>query len=184
MIEVTSLQGAVLAFLSVSTVSFICALCIRCRKKTMIVQESNQLYVPQIFHRGGSKFAVTRSKTVTRTNQMSTNPCQSSGEITVAHTPKSQLETAVQDQGGSYENIKQSIHGSMEPTYVDPISTPPHNNNVLHDDDIGDYANIFPTQDVQHDSDSYDYENTEFLQNSKPDDDDEPDYVNADTANN
>lgn len=115
---------------------------------------------------------------------MSTNPCQSSGEITVAHTPKSQLETAVQDQGGSYENIKQSIHGSMEPTYVDPISTPPHNNNVLHDDDIGDYANIFPTQDVQHDSDSYDYENTEFLQNSKPDDDDEPDYVNADTANN
>ncbi|MCI4386571.1 hypothetical protein PGIGA_G00063950 [Pangasianodon gigas] len=179
MIEVTSQQGAVLAFLSVSTLGFICALCVRCRKKSMIVQENNQLYIPQVFHREGSMFAVTRSKTVTKTNQMSTDPCQSSGNF--AHTFHSQLDSAFQDSGGSYQNIPKPTCSSTEPTYVDPIATPPNKVTVL-DDDAGDYANIFPTQDVDHDSDSYDYENTEFLQNSKIDDDDEPDYVNAETT--
>ncbi|XP_053096348.1 LAT2 domain-containing protein isoform X4 [Pangasianodon hypophthalmus] len=149
MIEVTSQQGAVLAFLSVSTLGFICALCVRCRKKSM-----------------------------TKTNQMSTNPCQSSRNF--AHTFHSQPDS-LQDSGGSYQNIPKPLSGSVEPTYVDPIATPPNKGTVL-DDDAGDYANIFPTQDVEHDSDSYDYENTEFLQNSKIDDDDEPDYVNADTT--
>ncbi|XP_046723198.1 LAT2 domain-containing protein isoform X2 [Silurus meridionalis] len=179
MIEITSQQGVVLALLSVSAVGFICALCIRCRKKSMIVQENNQLYVPQVFQREGSRFAVTRSKTVMKTNQINPNQCASSGDF--AHASNSRL-TSIQEAGDSYQNIPKSISGSMEPTYVNPIATPPHKNSALDDDD-GDYANIFRTQDVEHDSDSYDYENTDFLQNSKNDDDDEPDYVNADAPN-
>ncbi|XP_046723196.1 LAT2 domain-containing protein isoform X1 [Silurus meridionalis] len=180
MIEITSQQGVVLALLSVSAVGFICALCIRCRKKSMIVQENNQLYVPQVFQREGSRFAVTRSKTVMKTNQINPNQCASSGDF--AHASNSRLTSAIQEAGDSYQNIPKSISGSMEPTYVNPIATPPHKNSALDDDD-GDYANIFRTQDVEHDSDSYDYENTDFLQNSKNDDDDEPDYVNADAPN-
>ncbi|XP_060792152.1 LAT2 domain-containing protein isoform X2 [Neoarius graeffei] len=174
MIEVTSQQGAVLAFLSVSTMSFICALCICCRKKSKIVQENSQLYIPHVFHREGSRFAVTRSKTVTKTNQMGTTPCSSSGNL--ADTSNSQLNSP-QDTGSSYQNIPKEV--CVEPTYVHPIANSPQQKSAL-DDDTGDYANIFRTQHIQHDSDSYDYENAEFLEHSKIDDDEEPDYVNAD----
>ncbi|XP_060792153.1 LAT2 domain-containing protein isoform X3 [Neoarius graeffei] len=146
MIEVTSQQGAVLAFLSVSTMSFICALCICCRKKSM-----------------------------TKTNQMGTTPCSSSGNL--ADTSNSQLNSAPQDTGSSYQNIPKEV--CVEPTYVHPIANSPQQKSAL-DDDTGDYANIFRTQHIQHDSDSYDYENAEFLEHSKIDDDEEPDYVNAD----
>lgn len=44
MIEVTSQQGAVLAFLSVFTVGFICALCLRCRKKSSEWQTTHMLF--------------------------------------------------------------------------------------------------------------------------------------------
>ncbi|KAK3524351.1 hypothetical protein QTP70_028042 [Hemibagrus guttatus] len=50
MIEVTSQQGAVLAFISLFTMGFICALCVCCKKKSLIVQENNQLYIPQILN--------------------------------------------------------------------------------------------------------------------------------------
>ncbi|XP_058272085.1 LAT2 domain-containing protein isoform X6 [Hemibagrus wyckioides] len=52
MIEVTSQQGAILAFLSLSTVVFICALCVCCRKKSL-----------------------------TNANQISSNLSQSSGNV-------------------------------------------------------------------------------------------------------
>ncbi|KAM9450797.1 uncharacterized protein Hap1MRO34_021284 isoform 1-T1 [Clarias gariepinus] len=179
MIEVTSQQGAVLAFLSLSTMVFFSALCMWCRKKSMIVQEANQLYVPQVLERGGSRMVVTHSKKVTKINQTNTSQCQSSGNF--APTSNSRLD-CVQEQPGSYQNIPKSVRGSLEPTYVDPIATPPHQISVMADD--AEYANILKTEVVDHDSDSYDYENTEFLHNSKMDDDDEPDYVNADTTDN
>ncbi|XP_058272079.1 LAT2 domain-containing protein isoform X1 [Hemibagrus wyckioides] len=173
MIEVTSQQGAILAFLSLSTVVFICALCVCCRKKSLIVQENNQLYIPQILHREGSRFAVTRSKTVTNANQISSNLSQSSGNV--AHTSNSQLESAVPDLEGSYQNVsKPANHGIMDATYVDPIATPPNNNSALD----SEYANIYRPEDIDHDS-SEDYENTEFLQKHQIDDNDESDYVNV-----
>ncbi|XP_058272082.1 LAT2 domain-containing protein isoform X4 [Hemibagrus wyckioides] len=164
MIEVTSQQGAILAFLSLSTVVFICALCVCCRKKSLIVQENNQLYIPQILHREGSRFAVTRSKTVTNANQISSNLSQSSGNV--AHTSNSQLES-VPDLEGSYQNV--SKRG-----FIDPIATPPNNNSALD----SEYANIYRPEDIDHDS-SEDYENTEFLQKHQIDDNDESDYVNV-----
>lgn len=170
MIQFTSQQDAVLVFLSFCTVGFICALCIRGRRKSLIVQENNQLYIPQILD--GSNFAVTRSKTVTRANQISTKK----GNDT--HPSNLQLESAAQNLEGSYQNITKPDYGSMEPTYVDPISTPPGENNVLVND--CEYVNIFRTQNIEHDSS--DYENTEFL-HMHADDDDDPDYVNASLTN-
>ncbi|KAK2827242.1 hypothetical protein Q7C36_018168 [Tachysurus vachellii] len=177
MIEVTSQQGAVLAFMSLSTVGFICALCMRCRKKSMIVQENSQLYVPQILHREGSRFAVTKSKTVMSANQITTNQPESSGNV--ANPSVRQLDSAVQDLEGSYQNVSKSNRGSMEPTYVDPIATPPDKNSALND---SEYANIYRPQEIKHDS-SEDYENTEFLQTHKTDDNDESDYVNIESTN-
>ncbi|XP_047661747.1 LAT2 domain-containing protein isoform X2 [Tachysurus fulvidraco] len=177
MIEVTSQQGAVLAFMSLSTVGFICALCMRCRKKSMIVQENSQLYIPQILHREGSRFAVTKSKTVMCANQISTNPPESSGNV--AHPSYRQLDS-VPDLEGSYQNIAKSNRGSMEPTYVDPIATPPDESSALNND--SEYANIYRPQEIKHDS-SEDYENTDFLHTHKTDDNDESDYVNIESTN-
>ncbi|XP_062868236.1 LAT2 domain-containing protein [Trichomycterus rosablanca] len=157
-----SQQEAVLAFLSLTIVGFICAICLRCKKNSMIVQENNQLYQEHVFQRAGSRFAVTRSKTVTRTNEMRSR--------NFANTTNPQLQTQT-DLQTSYQNIPKS---TLEPMYIDPRSSPPYSNTVL---DNGEYENVFPTEVINHDSDSYDYENTEFLQ--KQADEDEPDYVNA-----
>ncbi|XP_047661751.1 LAT2 domain-containing protein isoform X5 [Tachysurus fulvidraco] len=148
MIEVTSQQGAVLAFMSLSTVGFICALCMRCRKKSIMCA-----------------------------NQISTNPPESSGNV--AHPSYRQLDS-VPDLEGSYQNIAKSNRGSMEPTYVDPIATPPDESSALNND--SEYANIYRPQEIKHDS-SEDYENTDFLHTHKTDDNDESDYVNIESTN-
>ncbi|XP_072230808.1 uncharacterized protein [Leuresthes tenuis] len=66
-----SLLAAVLTVVSVASLSLVSLLCLRCKSKKKIIQEENHVYDPQTFQRGGSKFAVMGSKTVTRTNQLS-----------------------------------------------------------------------------------------------------------------
>ncbi|KAI4891406.1 hypothetical protein NFI96_026100 [Prochilodus magdalenae] len=139
MVEVTSQQGAVLAFVSVATLGFVSAICLGCRKKSRF--ERFQFFI------------------LNGTYDTHSNPYPS--------------------------NLLAAIFGTMEPTYVHPIPTPPYKSppDELTDNDAdgGAYENVFPTKDIDHDSaDSYDYENAPF-QNNRDDDDetDEPDYVNA-----
>ncbi|XP_072517956.1 uncharacterized protein [Salminus brasiliensis] len=176
MVEVTSQQGVVLAFVSLATLGLISAICLGCRKKNKIVQEDNQLYIPQVFQREGSRFAVTRSKTVTRPNQITPDQSQSFGNI--GHVSQIQ-PPAFQETHSSYQNIPKSICGSLEPTYVHPIQTPPSKGlpDEMDDLDAGSYENVFPAKYFDHDSDSYDYENAQYLSNNA--EEDEPDYVNT-----
>ncbi|XP_022531769.1 LAT2 domain-containing protein isoform X2 [Astyanax mexicanus] len=175
MVEITNQQGAVLAFVSLATLGLVSAICLGCRKKSKIVQEDNQLYIPQIFQREGSRFAVTRSKTVTRPNQITSDQSPSFGNT--GHASHIQPQ-AVQDTHSSYQNLPNSICGSLEPAYINPIPTPPSKDlpDELMDIDAGAYENVFPAKYIDHDSDSYDYENAQYLQNN---DDDEPDYENT-----
>ncbi|XP_036444625.1 LAT2 domain-containing protein isoform X2 [Colossoma macropomum] len=175
MVEVTSQQGVVLALVSLATLGFVSAICLGCRKKSKIVQEDNQLYIPQIFQREGSRFAVTRSKTVTRPNQITSEASPTVGNSQRASYVQPQ---AVEDIQGSYQNISKPCCGSLEPTYVHPIPTPPVPDELTDNDIDGDaYENVFPTKNIDHYSDSEDYENADFLKSK--DDEDEPDYVNA-----
>ncbi|XP_041742266.1 LAT2 domain-containing protein isoform X2 [Coregonus clupeaformis] len=160
MITIFSLQGAVLAIVSVASLSVFFTFCLWCRRKTKIIHEENQIYDPQIFHREGSRFAVMRSKTVTRPNQI------------VRDLPPTPVEKTPQAQ-----------MGSIEPTYVDPIPALVYQNvnesrNAETDGD--QYENVFPSIDtISRDSDGSDYENSEFLAQVKMGlEDDEPDYVN------
>ncbi|XP_059207688.1 uncharacterized protein LOC131986646 isoform X1 [Centropristis striata] len=70
MIGNSSVLAAVLTVVSVVSLSLLSVLCLRCKKKNKIIHEEHQIYDPQIFQRGGSVFAVTQSKTVTRANQI------------------------------------------------------------------------------------------------------------------
>ncbi|KAL7844316.1 hypothetical protein SRHO_G00228550 [Serrasalmus rhombeus] len=175
MVEVTSQQGVILALVSLVTLGFVSAICLGCRKKSKIVQEDNQLYIPQIFQREGSRFAVTRSKTVTRPNQITSEASPTVGNSARASYVQPQ---AVEDIQCSYQNISKPCCGSLEPTYVHPIPTPPPPDEFTDTDiDGAAYENVFPTKNIDHDSDSEDYENADFLKIK--DDDDEPDYVNT-----
>ncbi|XP_013992811.1 uncharacterized protein isoform X2 [Salmo salar] len=168
MIAIFSLQGAVLAIVSAASLSVFSAFCLWCRRKTKIIHEENQIYDPQIFQREGSRFAVMRSKTVTRPNQI----IRELPPTPVEQTPQAQM-------------------GSVEPTYVDPIPALVYQNvnestnaDTRDSETDGDqYENVFPTIDtISRGSDGSDYENSEFLEQVKmglePLEDDEPDYVN------
>ncbi|XP_026862023.1 linker for activation of T-cells family member 2 [Electrophorus electricus] len=177
MIAITSQQGSVLTLLCLAILGFVSAFCLWCGKRSKIVQEDNQIYNQEILQRDGSKFAVTRTKTVTRPNQKSPEQplCNKTGQF--AHASKVHLD-AVEDTQGSYQNVPSPKNCNTEQIYVDPIPTPPFRTppDELMDNDTDTYINILPTQDIDHDSDSNDYENAQFLHNA---DEDEPDYVNA-----
>ncbi|XP_064834631.1 uncharacterized protein LOC135548705 isoform X3 [Oncorhynchus masou masou] len=168
MIAIFSLQGAVLIIVSAASLSVFSAFCLWCRRKTKIIHEENQIYDPQIFQREGSRFAVMRSKTVTRPNQI------------IRELPPTPAEQTPQAQ-----------MGSVEPTYVDPIPVLVYQNvnesanaDTRESETDGDqYENVFPSIDtISRGSDGSDYENSEFLEQVKmglePLEDDEPDYVN------
>ncbi|XP_066502561.1 LAT2 domain-containing protein isoform X2 [Hoplias malabaricus] len=119
-----------------------------------------------------------RRKSMTRPNQIISDQSQSLGNLVQTTLIQSQ---AVQDIQGSYQNLPKSVCGSLEPTYVHPIPTPPYSNLadelMDNDADAGSYENVFPTKEIDHDSDSDEYVNTlDCLQKS---DEDEPDYVNT-----
>ncbi|KAK6317272.1 hypothetical protein J4Q44_G00126720 [Coregonus suidteri] len=179
MIAIFSLQGSVLAVVSVASLSVFSAFCLWCRRKTKIIHEENQIYDPQLFQLEGSRFAVMPSQTVTRPNQI------------IRDLPPTPVEPT-----------PQAPMGSFEPTYVDPIPALVYQNvdestnaetrysetdhpvvlsaELAPDDDQCSYENVFPSIDIiNRDSDGSDYENSEFLEQMKMGSaDDEPVYVN------
>lgn len=160
--------AAALTVVSVVSLSLLTFLCLRCKKKSTIIHEEAQIYDPQIFQRGGSKFAVMRSKTVTRSNEMS------SPSIETRMDPSFQ-EDQTEDQ--DYENTgAHSVPSSLEHDYVAPIAVSLYENEktrLPENDEIpGVYGNVFPSLSITEDDD---YENSEFLEQQESD---EPDYVN------
>ncbi|XP_041656819.1 LAT2 domain-containing protein [Cheilinus undulatus] len=165
MIGNSSVLSAVLTVVSVLSLSLLALFCVRCKKKPKTIHEEHQIYNPQTFQRAGSRFAVTRSKTVTRANQMTKTP-DDTGEQFEEFTAEST------DGPSDYMNIIDAFTGTAEHTYVAPLPVAVYANDERNEQtgsnlDPGDYENI------QKDDD--DYENSEFL---KKQEDEEPDYVN------
>lgn len=184
MIAIPTIHGTFLAVVSVASLSVFFVLCLWFKKKPRLIHEVNHIYDPQVFHREGSRFAVRRSKTVTRPNQimrqLPPTPPILSKEPSVLPTQTTQNEI-----------------GHFEPTYVHPIPALVYQNvdESLHgegrdadtDADQCPYENVFPSlsisETVDHNSDGCDYENSDFLEHIQSDQgDDEPDYVNADES--
>ncbi|CAJ1063433.1 uncharacterized protein si:dkey-183i3.6 [Xyrichtys novacula] len=127
------------------------------------IHEVQQVYNTQIFQRGGSRFAVTKSKTVTRPNQI-TDENRNFGDS---------LHEEEADEQSDYQNITEAHTGtSADHTYVAPLPIAVYENEngagVSQPQDV--YVNI--TQERKSD-DEDDYENSEFLKEQE-----EPDYVN------
>ncbi|XP_019729304.1 uncharacterized protein LOC109518098 isoform X2 [Hippocampus comes] len=63
-------QCAIATTASLASLSLLGLLCLRCKRKPKTIHEEAQIYNPHTFRREGSRFAVTRSKTVMKANQM------------------------------------------------------------------------------------------------------------------
>ncbi|XP_076607062.1 uncharacterized protein LOC143333026 isoform X2 [Chaetodon auriga] len=105
----SGLLAAVLAVVSVVSLSLLSLLCLRCKRKSKIIHEEHQIYNPQTFQRAGSVFAVTQSKTVTRTNQITSASVETLEDFPTA------------DEQSDYQNISEAQTGSPEHTYVAPL---------------------------------------------------------------
>nr|XP_046265960.1 LAT2 domain-containing protein isoform X7 [Scatophagus argus] len=167
MIGNSSLLAAVLTVVSVLSLSLLSLLCLRCKRKSKIIQEDHQIYNQQTFQREGSVFAVTRSKTVTRVNQITSG----------GTTPREDFPAAGADEQSDYGNITDAHTGCPEHTYVAPLPISLYENEEISAAaaPAGIYANI-DAPSVKDDDD--DYENSEFLDKAVDPEDDEPDYVN------
>ncbi|XP_040005627.1 LAT2 domain-containing protein [Xiphias gladius] len=180
MIGNPSLVAAVLAVVSVVSLSLLSLLCLRCKNKSKVIHEEHQTYALQTFQRGGSIFAVTQSKTVTRANQIFS---------ATVETPEESSQDEPDEQA-DYENVQllgityiaAPPTGSPEHTYVAPLPSAVYENemtkNTTTDADqmLGVYENFIKSLPIKDDED--DYENSEFLERAVQEQDDEPDYVN------
>ncbi|XP_042354688.1 LAT2 domain-containing protein [Plectropomus leopardus] len=177
MIENSSVLAAVLTVVSVLSLSLMSVLCLRCKKKSKIIHEEHQIYdpQPQTFLRGGSMFAVTQSKTVTRANQITSTTVEIQENF-------EDLSTAANDEQSDYQNISDAQTGGPEHTYVDPLPISVYENEKTGSrlTDAGEtpgvYENIITSLAIKDDDD--DYENSDFLGRVQEQEDDEPDYVN------
>ncbi|XP_068187362.1 LAT2 domain-containing protein isoform X2 [Antennarius striatus] len=116
MVATSGLLAAVLAALSVSMLSLLSFLCLRCKRKSKIIQE-NYIYDPQMFQHGRNVFVVTQSTTVTRVNTLTSPPIEVCGDASPAAI-EDQMES---DEQADYENIKDGHMRSLEHTYVAPL---------------------------------------------------------------
>ncbi|XP_041864227.1 LAT2 domain-containing protein [Melanotaenia boesemani] len=161
------LLAAVLTVVSVASLSLFTLFCLRCKKKEKIIHEEPQIYNPQIFQRGGSQFAVMRSKTVTRSKQTSSTE-------NAEHSPRAPAE-----EQADYQNITefQTVDASLEHDYVAPIPVSVYENQKRSISDAdptpGIYGNVFPPMPT---ADDDDYENSAYLNQIA--EADEPDYEN------
>ncbi|KAJ7996967.1 hypothetical protein DPEC_G00224020 [Dallia pectoralis] len=181
MTAIFSLEGTVLGILTVTSFS---VFCLWCRRKTKIIHEENQIYDPQTFRREGSRFAVMRSKTVTRPNQIIRD---------LPATPVEQKPEELNAEQHNYQNIAKAQMSRFEPTYVHPIPAYVYQNvdesinekTVNSETDTDQpYENVFPSsvEIITNSDENSDYENSEFLEQEKIESEDsDPDYVN-DTA--
>ncbi|XP_023818479.1 uncharacterized protein LOC111948665 isoform X2 [Oryzias latipes] len=161
MTEASSLLTAVLTVVSVVSLSLLSLLCLRCKRKSLTIHEDSQVYNPQTFQRGGSKFAVVRSKTVNRAYQISPTTEEVPEEAAFPEAPEQ----------SDYQNITDFPFKSS-PDYVAPIGISVYEN-TTNDSDLNqdNYENIFTSEQVGEDED---YENSSFLNNVV----EELDYVN------
>ncbi|CAF97309.1 unnamed protein product [Tetraodon nigroviridis] len=161
------LMAAVLAVMSLLSFSLVSLLCLWCKRKSKIVQVEDQVYNPRTFRHGGSVFTVTRSKTVTRANQ-----------IAPGETCFSVSADTAEDQS-DYENIINARPASADHAYVDPLPSLAYRNEErgkkisIRDQNPGVYANVTHSS-----SQDEDYENSQFLNEAEKQEDEEPDYVN------
>ncbi|XP_060912456.1 LAT2 domain-containing protein isoform X2 [Labrus mixtus] len=166
-----SVPAAVLTVASVLSLSLLSIFCLRCKKKSRSIHEEHQIYNPQMFQRGGSRFAVTQSKTVTRTNQITTPTEETRNQF-------EEITTEEIDEQSNYGNITEAHTGSAEHTYVAPLPIIIYENERSENRITGTnlspdvYANVPPS--INDDDD--DYENSEFLKGQE--EEEEPDYVN------
>uniref|UniRef100_UPI0037E77527 linker for activation of T-cells family member 2 n=1 Tax=Semicossyphus pulcher TaxID=241346 RepID=UPI0037E77527 len=173
MIGNSSVLSAALTVVSVVSLSLLGLFCLRCKKKSKVIHEEHQIYNPETFQRGGSRFAVTRSKTVTRANPIPTTTVES----------QDSYEEFPQDaDDDDYQNVTKdsasATTGHVEHTYVAPLPVTVYENerrgerttDTTLTPDVYINIELSSTKD-----DDDDYENSEFL---KEQEDDEPDYVN------
>ncbi|XP_068571707.1 LAT2 domain-containing protein [Cebidichthys violaceus] len=176
MIGNSGLLAAALTVVSVMWLSLLSVLCLRCKKKPKIIHEEHQIYNPQMFQRGGSVFAVTQSKTVTRANPITSTTAETQEEF-------EDFSTAEMDEQSDYQNISNATTGREEHTYVAPLEISVYENEqnartTDADQTPGVYANVHTSLSSKDDED---YENSEFLdQVVQEEKDNEPDYVNED----
>ncbi|XP_040036937.2 uncharacterized protein LOC120821905 [Gasterosteus aculeatus] len=175
MIGDSSPLAAALGVVLVMGLSLLSVLCLRCKKKSKIIHEEHQIYNPQTFQRGGSVFAVTQSKTVTRPNQITSLAAETREEF-------GDLSTAEMDDQLDYQNISNAHTGCAEHTYVAPLSEAVYENEqdtTDADADPGVYANVQVPSPPLSTYEDDDYENSEFLdQVVEEQNDSDPDYVN------
>ncbi|KAM7374687.1 hypothetical protein PAMP_007332 [Pampus punctatissimus] len=180
MIENSDLPSAVLTLASVMSVTLLFLLCLQCKRKSKIIHEETQIYNPQTFQRGGSRFAVMQSKTVTRANQI-TSTSEAPEELPPTAMDESDYENI---EDGKFEYVIHTQTGSPEHTYVAPIAASVYENEQIQEMRQAHqrppvYGNIEPLPNTEESSsreDEGDYENSDFLQKEE---DDEPDYENT-----
>ncbi|XP_074529124.1 uncharacterized protein LOC141792183 isoform X2 [Halichoeres trimaculatus] len=156
--------AAVLTVVSVLSLSLLSLFCLRCKKKSKIIHEENQIYNPQVynpqtFQRGGSRFAVIQSKTVTRTSRITPVSVRTRDRV-------EEHQHDSNDDQSDYQNIGDAHTGSADHTYVAPLPITVYENDKMEkrrsdSNETPDvYVNVspFPTKD-----DDDDYENSEFL---------------------
>ncbi|XP_034084917.1 uncharacterized protein LOC117554583 isoform X4 [Gymnodraco acuticeps] len=160
---------------SVLSLSLLSVLCLRCKKKSKIIHEEHQIYDPRTFQRGGSRFAVTESKTVTRANQITSTTVETQEDF-------EDFSTAANDEQSDYQNVSDAQTGNPEHTYVAPLPMSAYINELMTKEIITDqnpavYANVISSLQIKEDED--DYENSDFLDKIvEEEEDNEPDYVN------
>ncbi|XP_034084911.1 uncharacterized protein LOC117554583 isoform X2 [Gymnodraco acuticeps] len=183
---------------SVLSLSLLSVLCLRCKKKSKIIHEEHQIYDPRTFQRGGSRFAVTESKTVTRANQITSTTVGSGPYWSPPRTAHASycfdklkretqedfedFSTAANDEQSDYQNVSDAQTGNPEHTYVAPLPMSAYINELMTKEIITDqnpavYANVISSLQIKEDED--DYENSDFLDKIvEEEEDNEPDYVN------
>ncbi|XP_077360877.1 uncharacterized protein LOC144006083 isoform X2 [Festucalex cinctus] len=143
----SGVQCALATVASLASLSLLGLLCLRCKRKSKTIHEEAQIYNPHTFQREGSRFAVVRSKTVTKANQMS--------------------RSSNVDVCPAIYAVAASPPGSWEHIYVDPLPITVYENEQMPsrskaaDPDTSHYANLAGAALTNDDAD--DYENSEFL---------------------
>ncbi|XP_068187367.1 LAT2 domain-containing protein isoform X3 [Antennarius striatus] len=160
MVATSGLLAAVLAALSVSMLSLLSFLCLRCKRKSKIIQE-NYIYDPQMFQHGRNVFVVTQSTTVTRVNTLTSPPIEVCGDASPAAI-EDQMES---DEQADYENIKDGHMRSLEHTYVAPLPITFYENeqNEIQTGDVDQAPHIYANMLSSINDDDDDYENSQFL---------------------
>ncbi|XP_053703703.1 LAT2 domain-containing protein isoform X4 [Synchiropus splendidus] len=170
-----SLQAAVLALASLASLSLCALLCLRCRRrgKPKIIHEETQIYNPQVFSRGGSRFAVVRSKTVTRANQMSpAAPGEPAGDPAPRRPGESEKDDtyivpfrdSVSNEYENKETIRRHVR-SQDAVYQNEVKSDGELACVWFQGFASTHSALFADSD---------YENSEFLATQE----EENDYVN------